>query len=154
METGHTGRDATGPVGERSIDRKGYPTNHVIGVINTDEEAARAVQALTVGGFLDSEIDVAAGRAAAEAMHARTGRTGLANLAIRIAERLGIADEEMEVKAHYEQALRDGRFLVRVDAPTEARKELAARILQEHGAHSVAYMGRFAIEGLVPPRDV
>ena len=151
MESGHPNRDAAAPTSQQSTGRQGYPTNHVIGIINTDEDAARAVQALTAGGFLDSEIEVAAGRAAAEEMHARTGRTGLANLAIRIAERLGIADDEMEVKAHYEQALRDGRFLIVVDAPTEARQGRAAQVLRDHGAHTVNFMGRFTRTGLVPP---
>jgi hypothetical protein len=152
MQSGHTDPGATGPADEPLADRKGYPVHSVIGIINTDDEAARTVEALTGGGFLDSEIHVAAGRPAADAMHARTGRTGLANLAIRIAERLGIADDEMEVKAHYEQALRDGRFVLFVEAPTDARKDRAAQILREHGAHSVNYMGRFAREGLVPPQ--
>lgn len=148
----HSERNASGRADEQSADRKGYPTNHVIGIINTDEEASRTVQALTAGGFLDSEIQVAAGQAEADAMHARTGRTGLADLAIHIAERLGIADDEMEMKAHYEQALRDGRFLLLVDAPTEGRKERAAQILREHGAHSVNFMGRFSREEFVPPQ--
>jgi hypothetical protein len=151
MESGHTDRPATERAGGQSAGPAGYPTHHVIGIIHTEEEAARTVEALVGGGFLDSEIHVVAGQAAADAMHARTGRTGLANLAIRVAERLGVADDEMEVKAHYEQALRDGGLLLLVAAPTEARKDGAAQILREHGAHSVNYMGRFAREGLVPP---
>jgi hypothetical protein len=129
-----------------------YPTNTVLGVIDAQEELERAVAALTGGGFLAEEIQVATGPAAADAVHASTGRGGLANLAVRIAERLGIQDDEMEFKSHYEQALRDGRFVVMVAAATEARKARATEVLREHGAHAVSFHGRFTIEGLVPPR--
>jgi hypothetical protein len=140
-----------GAAGGQSAEREGYPLNSVVAVLNTAEAAARTVDALTAGGFLDSEIHVAAGQAQADAMHARTGRTGLANLAIRIAERLGISDDEMEWKARYEQALRDGRVVLFVEAASELRKDRAAQILREHGAHSVNFMGRFSRTEIVPP---
>ena len=130
-----------------------YPTNTVLGVIDASEQLERAVEALTAGGFLASEIEVATGAAVADAVHASTGRTGLAALAVRIAERLGVQDEEMEFKAHYEQALRDGRYVVMVKAPTEERKTRATDVLRTHGAHSVSFHGRFTIEGIVPPRQ-
>ena len=151
MESGHADREIARPASAESAGPEGYPTNHVLGVVNSEEEAARTVEALTSGGFLDSEVHVAAGQAAADALHARTGRMGVGNLMIRIAERLGVADDEMEVKARYEQALRDGHFLLLVEAPTEARKERATRILGAHGAHSVNYMGRFSRTALIPP---
>ena len=153
MESGHTDREITRPASAESTGPDGYPTNHVLGVVNSEDAASRTVDALTSGGFLDSEVHVAAGQAAADAMHARTGRSGVRNLAIRIAERLGVADDEMEVKSRYEQALRDGHFLILVEAPTEERQERATRILAEHGAHSVNYMGRFSRTALIPPES-
>ena len=152
MESGHADRDDTAPAGEWSAVRKGRPTNHVVAVINSVEEATRTIQALTAGGFLDSEIHPLAGRAAADTLHANTGRTGLSNLAIRIADRLGIADDEMELKSVYEQALRDGHVLLAIESPTEARRERAAQILHDHGAHSVNFLGRFAITEFAPPQ--
>lgn len=129
-----------------------YPTNTVLGVLDTQEQLERAVAALTGGGFLDSEIHVGVGAERAEAVRTSTGRTGLAGLAARLAERLGVQDDEMEFKAHYEQAMRDGRFVVGVEAPSDARRERATEILRDHGAHAVSFHGRFTIEGIVPPR--
>jgi hypothetical protein len=37
---------------------------------------------------------------------------------------------------------------VSVLAPTEERKQLAARVLRDHGAHWVNFLGRFTIETL------
>ena len=128
-----------------------YPVNHVVGVIDTSAETRAAVEALTEGGFLASEVHVACGSDAADALRATTGRTGLANVAIRIAQRLGVANNEMEGKPAYEKALAEGRFVLAVDAPTDTRRELATSLLREHNAHAVAFLGRYSIEKLIPP---
>jgi hypothetical protein len=39
-----------------------------------------------------------------------------------------------------------------VAAAGDERKDAAARILQANGAHSVAYLGRFTVEHITPPR--
>ncbi|HVH17232.1 MAG TPA: hypothetical protein VNF72_02925 [Myxococcota bacterium] len=151
MASDRTDHETSGAAGDQPPERIKYPVNHIVGIINTDTEAARAVKALRAGGFLDSEVHVAAGQAEADALHAQTGRTGLADLAIRFAELLGVSDDEMETKARYEQAMRDGRFVFVIDAPTEDRQHQAAKILSEHGAHTVNYMGRLARTEIIPP---
>jgi hypothetical protein len=131
-----------------------YPTNHVLAVVDTEEELTAAVESLIGGGFFDSEVHVRTGTAAADRLNESTGRGGLAGLAIRIAERLGIEDDEMASKEQYEQAMRDGRFVLRVATPTAERKERASQILHEQGARMVRFHGRFAIEGMRPPDSV
>jgi hypothetical protein len=130
-----------------------YPTNTVVGVIDSQEQLEAAIAALTGGGFLADEIRAGTGAATADAVNASTGRTGLGHIALRIAERLGIEDSEMEFKSQYVQAMRDGRFVILVSAPTEPRKERATEILREHDAHALRFFGRYSIEGIVPPRD-
>jgi hypothetical protein len=143
-------RDATQKAAGQSTEPIQYPTNHVLGVVDTPEQLGAAATALTGAGFRDSEIDIACGPAAADDLAATTGRTGLAHLAIRIAERLGIADDEMNMKSRYEQALRDGRFVVLVLAPTNERKALAGQILRDHGGHFINFLGRLSIEAIHP----
>ncbi len=128
-----------------------YPENQVIGVLDDAERVATAVEALTAGGFGDDDVHVSCGAERADALRDTTGRRGLAGLATRIADTLGIQNVEMEMKAHYEQAMRDGRYVVRVEAPSDDRKARAAGILQEHGGHAISYHGRYTIEGMVPP---
>lgn len=128
-----------------------YPTNHVLAVINDRERADAAVAALMSGGFMESEIHVGTGVAAADDVSASPGRTGVAGLLIRFAERIGIADEELETKHRYEQAMRDNRFVVSVATPTEERKDRAAQVLREHGAHTVSFFGKHAIEYITAP---
>jgi hypothetical protein len=151
MSGAHSDQDARSRADERPTEPVRYPTHHVVAVLATEDQVADAAGALIGGGFLASEVDVATGSAAADRVAASVGRRGLRGLAIRVAERLGMTDEEMEIKAHYEQAMRDGQFVLRVDASTDARKDVATNILSQHGAHSVNYFGRFTIETIVPP---
>jgi hypothetical protein len=127
-----------------------YPENHILGVVDTADQVSSAIQALTAGGFLASELGVTCGTDAADALDATTGRRGLAGLAIRIAERLGIENDEMALKERYEQALRDDKFVVSAAAGTEERRAVAARILKEHGGHFINFLGRYSMERMHP----
>ena len=135
----------------RSAEPVRYPTHNIVGVLDTADQLGAAIRDLTSGGFLESEIDVAHGPAAADRVDATTGRGGIAGLAIRIAEKLGLQNEESEFKNHYEEAMRSGQFVIRVAAPSEERKDRAAEILKEHGGHAFAYFGKYTIRTLVPP---
>lgn len=75
-----------------------YPTDHVVAVLDSTERARAAWTVLTHSGFLESEVLVSNGKAAAEALDATTGRAGLTGLAIRIVERFGVQDDEMVLK--------------------------------------------------------
>lgn len=125
-----------------------YPTNHLVAIVDTQDELKSAMAALTAGGFLESELDVGAGEQLADAVGATTGRGGWSDLAMRFANRLGVPNDESIMKDRYEQALRDGHFVVTVLVPTDERKNVAARILAEHGAHFINYLGRLTIESM------
>ena len=125
-----------------------YPEKEVLSIVDTREQLEAVTQALRASGFLDTEISVTCGQAAADTVRASTGRSGLTDLVIRVARRLGLQNEESETKDRYEQALRDDQFVVAVLAPTDARKELASQLLATHGAHFINYLGRFSIERL------
>ena len=86
-----------------------YPTNHVVGVVDTVEQVTALLPDLKANGFADSDIRVHCGKDRAAALESSTGRRGLANLAIRIAEMVGVENIEMERKAFYERAMREGR---------------------------------------------
>ena len=126
----------------------------LLAVLDTPEQVSSAVEALTGGGFLESEIEIRTGVDFADRMKESTGRGGLTGLAMRIAGSLGLENEETEAKDRYEHQMRDGRYVVRVVAPTPERKDVALHILNQHGAHDASYMGRFTIERLPTSDDV
>ena len=100
---------------------------------------------------MESEIQYGTGATAADELDASTGRTGLTALLIRLAEHIGVTDEEMEMKNRYEQAMRDNKFVVSVAAPTDERKQRATEMLRAHGAHAMAYYGKRTIEFISSP---
>lgn len=130
-----------------------YPEHHVLAILDDEEALVAAIRELTDAGVLDSEVHVGCGTERADALRASTGRSGLSGLAIRIADRLGIQDPEMEAKERYEQAMRDGGYVLRIPAASDDRKDRIAEILTRHGAHGVSYFSRFTIERIVPYRQ-
>ena len=146
MTEPRTDRDLSQTTAGQAAEPIRYPENHVLGVVDAPDQVSTVAAALADAGFRSSEISVVSGPAAADALHSSTGRTGLAHLAIRIAERIGIEDDEMETKEGYEQALRRGGFVVSVLAPTEERKDVAAKVLRDHGGHFIHFLGRRTIE--------
>ena len=123
-----------------------YPVNYVLGVVATNEAAAATLNELTSQGFLDSEVGAMCGPDAAETLEATTGRKGLANLAMKVGEWIGVSNAEMEVKERYEQALRDHQFVVGALALDDERKRRASEIIASHGGHFIHFFNRFSIE--------
>jgi hypothetical protein len=140
----HASSDASDDFEEREIR---YPENRVLGLLDSPEQLGSTVNALTSGGFLRSEVEVICGRAAAEKLRENTGRTGLASLAMRIGESIGMPNDETAIKNKYADALKQGRILVTVLAPSDDRKAAATRIFQTNGADEVRFFGKRFIEG-------
>jgi hypothetical protein len=123
-----------------------YPTKHVVAILDDAKDTEEAVEELTSRGFLEKEIKIGSGTDLADRMSETTGRSGLAGMAMRINEALGLVNNEAEAKQRYEQAMRDGHYVVAVLAPTDERKEQALNILSSHSAHDIGYFGRLSIE--------
>lgn len=133
---------------EHSMEPIEYPIHRVVAVLDTAEQTKDAVEALTGGGFLESEIGIGTGSELADRLRDTTGRRGLADMAMRFNDLLGLPNEEAQAKTRYEHAMRDGRYVIAVLTPTAERKEQAQSILSTHGAHDMGYFGRFVIEKL------
>ncbi len=125
-----------------------YPENSLLGVFDSPQQVSSAVEALTSGGFLESEIKILCGQPAAEKLRASTGRSGLTNVAMRLVQSLGMPDEETQIKSRYADSLEAGRYVLGVQAPTEERKDAATRILKDNGGSSINFFGRFVIEAM------
>lgn len=123
-----------------------YPENRVVGLFDTKEQLQSAVDALTSGGFLPSEIDLVHGAAASEKLRQNTGRSGLAHLAMRFAESIGVPNDETAIKNQYADGLARGQLLITVLAPTDERRKVAGRLLEANGATNVRFFGQYTIE--------
>jgi hypothetical protein len=141
-------RDKTGHVEHSSLaeQERPYPERPVvIGVIGSGKQVGELAQALAAAGVPASDIDIAHGHAAAERLRG-TGRTGWAHLAARLTERLGIPNDEIALRNRYEEELRNGEFVVAVLAPDDARKDLVARLMSQHGGTFVNYFDRYTFQ--------
>ena len=120
-----------------------YPENHVLAVVDSSPRLRTAVQALGASGFLDSEIKVACGNAAADALNASADFSGITGLVTRVAARLGMHTEETGLKNRYAKAMRAGKYVVAVAAPTAS--SAAQQTRQPAGADWPSYNG--SLEG-------
>lgn len=125
-----------------------YPKDHVLGIVDTPESANAVSSSLKSSGFLDSEIELASGTDTADHMKATSGHKGLYGAILKLADRLGIREDELEEKHTYEEALRAGKTVVLIHTPTEERKQLAAAALKAQGGDFIHFMGRFTSERL------
>jgi hypothetical protein len=126
-----------------------YPTNHVVGII-ARASADKLVAALHAAGFRDNEVQVQSGEETADQLAASSGHSGVLGAVLRIADRLGIREDELEEKHRYEDALREGDSVVLALAPTPERKEIAGQLMNDHGAHFINFLGRFTSERIKP----
>ena len=126
-----------------------YPENALLGVLDTPEQVRCALDALS-GPFLETEIEILCGEGQADRLQATTGRTGLLDKALRVVQGLGMWNDELETKAQYEKALRDGHMVVVVEAQSDDRKQLAVDALQGCGGHFINYFGKFTRERIAP----
>jgi hypothetical protein len=129
-------------------ERGHYPTNHVLAILGTPDQTSCAIDALVNGGFLESEIELSHGPEVANEVASTTGRSGFQDWFIRMFQRVGLKNDETEMKERYEQALRDGQTVILVLTPTEERKDRAAAMLRECGAHFINYYGHLNIESI------
>lgn len=148
LESG-AGREGAQNDSEAEMDPVQYPTNHVVGILDTQDQTSCAVDSLVSGGFLESEIQIGHGTALADRVESHTGRHGLQDLFIRLFQSVGLQNAEIEMRDRYEQALRDGRTVIAILAPTEERKDRAAQIVRECGAHFINFFGHLSVERII-----
>jgi hypothetical protein len=123
-----------------------YPTNRLIGVIDTPSGAAAAASALAGAGFEHEGIVVLVGDEGRD----RLGRLGATPNALSRVVRFFqfvLMDQTPDFIV-YEAALAEGRAVIAVTAGggDRARMLRAARILEGEAAHFLNFFGRFQTE--------
>jgi hypothetical protein len=124
-----------------------YPTNRVVGTIETAPEAQAAIQALLQAGFERDDVDVLHGESDAERLDPTGAAHGFLAQFQRALIRTAASVEEYEHLKNHVEDVRAGRFVVMVHVRA-ANRHLAADILSSHGATSVGFFGRWAWESL------
>jgi hypothetical protein len=142
-----------GPASARAVDarapdqRRLFPYNSVVGIVDDEARLEAAVHALLASGFAESAVHVLAGETGIRQIDAKGERKGVLGRLFRLVDGMG---EEREHTARDVAALHAGHFIVTVDAPDDAAKARARDALVAHGGHFVRYYSRWTSEDLAP----
>jgi hypothetical protein len=135
-----------------------YPTNHLVGVVDTPEEATAALDALRAAGFPQGALqcyckadgtrrtELGSSHHQALAKCIRVVEHGVEALEHAV-EHFG---DEGDFKARNKEELGLGHYLVEVKATDDGDRDRAREILKDHGAHFINYFGRWCVECLDP----
>jgi hypothetical protein len=121
-----------------------YPAGNVIALMTEGDAVAAALDDLTRAGFPRDKMYVLAGPAGAERLDVTGQHHGLRGRVYRTLSQVGDEHEELLRAGNHLQA---GGLVVRVPADKD-EKAIAARILGEHGAVHIVYMGKVTYETL------
>ena len=122
----------------------GSARGRLLAVLDTDEAAGAAVEALTESGIEPARIEIFTGDDGAAAFDSSGGRHGPGARFLRTLQ-FTLMDQ-MPDFAYYEAAARQGRSVVSVRARNEAQMRQAVETLLEHGAHFINQFGLFTTE--------
>ena len=125
-----------------------YPSERVVGTIADAKDARAAIEALLRDGFQESEIDVLHGEKDLHRLDPTGSEHGfLTRFQRTLIRTLGPAEESRHLSRHVED-VRAGRFVIMVLAREREKRDLAADILNSHGAEFVGFYGRWAWQSL------
>jgi predicted SnoaL-like aldol condensation-catalyzing enzyme len=131
-----------------------YPTNRVVGTITDAKHARSALASLLNAGFPSSDIDILHGE---KDLH-RLDPTGeehgfLAQFQRTVIRTAGRAEEFKHLSRHVDD-VRAGRFVIMVLAAEREKRDVAAEVLNAHGAEFVGFYGRWAFQSMDAAGDV
>src|SRR5262245_26900641 len=125
-----------------------YPLERVVGTIPDARNAQSAIEALLGEDFQESDIDILRGEGGLHRLDPTGSEHGfLARFQRTVIRALGPAEEFRSLSRHADD-LRAGRFVIMVLATDRERRNLAADILNSHGAQFVGFYGKWAWQSL------
>ena len=127
-----------------------YPTHRVVGTLPDATQAREVVEALLAAGFEASDIDILHGEHALHRLDPTGAEHGWLAQVQRTLIRIAGPTEEFAHLRHYVDDVRAGHVVVMILASARRTRELAADVLNRHGAEFVGFYGRWTYEGLGP----
>lgn len=124
-----------------------YPTNRVIGIIDSPDNAQAAVELFREKGYEDAKMDVLVGAEAAKLFDVDGSKHGILTKLARTIQKF--ADNEIETLKKHVSELEAGHvfFAVETDG-SEAQIKEVSDILAGNLAHDVYFFGNGAIRQL------
>ena len=132
-----------------------YPIQRVVGTIADAQHARAAIEALLHQGFQRSDIDILCGEQGLHRLDPSGADHGFFAQFQRTLLRTLAPVEEFKSLSRHAEDVRAGRFVIMVLAQEREKRNLAADILNSHGAEFVGFYGKWAwqsmaADGVVP----
>jgi predicted SnoaL-like aldol condensation-catalyzing enzyme len=125
-----------------------YPTHRVVGTIADPKDARAAIEGLLSVGFQTADIDILHGEKDLHRLDPTGAEHGFLAQFQRTLIRIAGPAEEFKHLRHHIDDVRAGRFVIMVLAKERERRNVAADILNSHGAEFVGFYGRWAWQSL------
>lgn len=123
-----------------------YPINRVVGTIADARDERSAVEALLKAGFRIEDLGILQGEDGQHRLDLTGSEHGALARVQRSVMRTLAGPEQYRHLQHYVDDVRAGRTVVTVLAPSAGKRAMAVDILRAHGAQSLRFFGRWAIE--------
>ncbi len=125
-----------------------YPTHRVVGTIVDPKDARAAIEGLLSAGFQAADIDILHGEEDLHRLDPTGAEHGFLSQFQRTLIRMAGRAEEFKHLRHHIGDVRAGRFVIMVLAKEREKRDVAADILNSHGAEFVGFYGRWAWQSL------
>jgi hypothetical protein len=123
-----------------------YPTDYVVGLLDSPEQAEQAFKALGDAGFEQDQIGSHTGEQVTAIIETFKKQTGpIERVAGHMQEAIST---EGKIAKLYRDAAAKGYCVVMAHAQADDRIELARRVLAANGAHNMHHFGRWAVTDL------
>jgi len=113
------------------------PIYHVVGLLTEKSEIPALSSELAAAGVDVSAVEILCGEQGVRILDAHGRYHGLRARIVRAFQQLGYDETTLAI---YDEALRDGEFVLHVPARPADRGRIAA-LLQRHQVHDVGYFG-------------
>jgi hypothetical protein len=136
---------------ERAVGPEGhfiaFPTDCVIGVIDSPEQGAAAAEAFRDHGVAHEDVNVFRGHEGAITIDSSGKYHGLVVRLIRIMEAASMDSDHAE---RYEREAEAGHLVIAVHVRDAAQRSLVEGIFRDHAGHFVNWYGRMHFEPVIP----
>ena len=123
-----------------------YPTDHVVGLVDSEADLHAAVADLSILDPAPDVVKALHGEIGQHILDAEGDEHGFYGLIARALQSYSIERSNLE---KFESALRKGSYVVTVPAPNDQHKAVGD-VLARHGGHTIYYYGEWVVIELKP----
>src|SRR3989440_10485777 len=125
-----------------------FPGKHVVGVLDSLQEAEQAVQALVDAGYPVEDMALIPSQDFPSAFQEHLRKEGRL---LQIMHQLQVTTDEGSLRELLEASARQGSAIISLYVPQREHIDEVSALLFNHGARLVKYVGNWSVEDLFPP---